>query len=110
MNEDTTGCSVTHRLARVFVRPLVGGPVTANHLTTLRLLTGVAACIAFACGGRGGEIWGGALWVLSAFLDRADGELARLAGSSSACKNQIRTATPSTIRRTPSNRGNDLDR
>lgn len=78
-----TGDSWTHRLARVVVRPLVGTPVTPNHLTTLRLATGLAACAAFALGTRGGEIWGGLLWVLSAFLDRADGELARLANSQS---------------------------
>jgi phosphatidylglycerophosphate synthase len=78
-----TGDSWTHRIARVLVRPLVGGPVTPNHLTTLRLLTGLAACTAFAAGTRDYEIWGGGLWVLSAFLDRADGELARLANAQS---------------------------
>ncbi len=76
-----TGDSWTHRLARVVVKPLVGGPVTPNHLTTLRLATGLGACAAFAAGSRGWEIWGGALWVFSAFLDRADGELARLANA-----------------------------
>jgi archaetidylinositol phosphate synthase len=74
----------THRMARVCVRPLVGGPVTPNHLTTARLLLGLGACTALALGTRGGEIWGGVLWVFSAFFDRADGELARLAGQSSA--------------------------
>jgi archaetidylinositol phosphate synthase len=73
----------THRLARVCVRPLVGSPVTPNHLTTVRLLLGLGACAALAVGTRRGEIWGGALWVLSAFFDRADGELARLGGRSS---------------------------
>jgi archaetidylinositol phosphate synthase len=76
--------SWTHRIARVLVRPLVGGPITANHLTTVRLLTGVAACAAFAVGQRQWEIWGGVIWVISAFLDRADGELARLGGTTSA--------------------------
>lgn len=78
-----TGDSWTHCLARFVVRPLVGGPVTPNHLTTLRLVTGLAACAAFAIGERSWDIWGGALWVFSAFLDRADGELARLAGTTS---------------------------
>ncbi len=78
-----SGDSWTHRLARVVVRPLVGSPVTPNHVTGLRLATGLAACAALAAGTRGGEIWGGLLWVLSAFLDRADGELARLANSQS---------------------------
>ena len=78
-----TGDSWTHRLARVMVRPLVGSPVTPNHLTTLRLATGLAACALFAAGGRSYEIWGGVFWVVSAFLDRADGELARLAKAQS---------------------------
>jgi archaetidylinositol phosphate synthase len=73
-----TGNSWTHLLARVVVRPLVGTAVTPNHLTTLRLLTGVAACIAFMPGTSTGMWWGGGLWLISAFLDRADGELARL--------------------------------
>jgi len=63
------------------VTPLVGSPVTPNHLTTLRLATGLAACAALATGHHRYEIWGGVLWVFSAFLDRADGELARLAGT-----------------------------
>lgn len=76
--------SWTHRLARVAVKPLVGTRVTPNHLTTARLLSGLAACAAFAVGDRNWEIWGGVVWVLSAFLDRADGELARLGGLTSS--------------------------
>ncbi|MDQ2694334.1 MAG: CDP-alcohol phosphatidyltransferase family protein [Pseudomonadota bacterium] len=73
----------THRLARRLVRPLVDTAVTPNHLTTLRLLTGLGAVALFALGSRGGEVWGGVLFVLSAFLDRADGELARIGGRTS---------------------------
>jgi len=69
----------THLLARPVMRPLIGTAVRPNHITTLRLLTGTAACMAFAWGNRAGMAWGGGLWLLSAFLDRADGELARLA-------------------------------
>ena len=72
-----------HRAARVCVRPLVATKITPNHLTTLRLLTGVVAAAAFALGTRGGDIAGGIVFVLSAFLDRADGELARLSGRTS---------------------------
>ena len=72
------GTSWTHRLARRVVRPLLGSRVTPNHLTTLRLFTGVAACLLFSLGTRAGMWWGGGLWLLSAFLDRADGELARI--------------------------------
>ena len=68
----------THLVARALVRPLIGTGVTPNHLTTLRLLSGVAACGFVALGTRTGDWWGGALWIVSAFLDRADGELARI--------------------------------
>lgn len=88
MNNDTW----THALARMAVRPLLGTGVTPNHLTTLRLLSGLAACcclaaMPFARDGAGHATtvlglslgaWGGLLWIVSAFLDRADGELARI--------------------------------
>jgi phosphatidylglycerophosphate synthase len=72
------GTSWTHRLARPMVRRLLGTPVRPNHLTTLRLLTGLAACLLFSSGTRTNMGWGGGLWLVSAFLDRADGELARI--------------------------------
>jgi phosphatidylglycerophosphate synthase len=72
-----------HRAARIAVRPLVSTPLTPNHLTTLRLATGIAAAAAFAFGERAWDIAGGVLFVLSAFLDRADGELARISGRTS---------------------------
>jgi phosphatidylglycerophosphate synthase len=72
------GESWTHRLARPLVRPLLGTRVRPNHLTTLRLLSGLAACGCFALGTRAGMNWGGGVWLVSAFLDRADGELARI--------------------------------
>jgi phosphatidylglycerophosphate synthase len=77
------GDSWTHKIARLCILPLVDTPVTPNHLTTLRLVSGVAACAAFAVGDRDWDIWGGWLWLLSAFLDRADGELARVTGKTS---------------------------
>ena len=77
------GDSWTHKAARWCILPLVHTPVTPNHLTTLRLLTGIAACALFAAGPRELEVWGGWLWLLSAFLDRADGELARESGKTS---------------------------
>src|ERR1700751_2317465 len=72
------GTSWSHRLARIVVRPLVGTNVTPNHLTTLRLVTGVFACALLLPGDRSYEWWAGGLWLASAFLDRADGELARI--------------------------------
>jgi phosphatidylglycerophosphate synthase len=73
-----SGDSWTHLASRPFIRPLIGTWVRPNHITTLRLLSGVSACACFALSGRNAAIWGGVLWLVSAFLDRADGELARL--------------------------------
>lgn len=75
--------SWTHRLTRMMVRPLVGTRVTPNHLTTARLVTGLASCAAFAVGDESWTVWGGVIWLVSCLLDRADGELARLGNSSS---------------------------
>ncbi len=63
--------------------PLVGSRVTPNHLTMVRLVSGLAACAAFAVGTEAWNLWGGILWIFSAFMDRADGELARVSGQSS---------------------------
>jgi archaetidylinositol phosphate synthase len=68
----------SHAAARVMVRPLLGTPVKPNHITTLRLLTGAAACGLLAFGAFETNLWAGILWIVSAFLDRADGELARI--------------------------------
>ena len=76
--------SWTHLLARRAIRPLLGTGVTPSHLTTVRLLTGVAACVLVALGTAEGRWWGGSMWLLSAFLDRADGELARVGNMMSA--------------------------
>ena len=62
------------------VAPLVDTRITANDLTTARLVTGLAACAAFALGNPTWNLWGGVFWLLSCLLDRADGELARLGG------------------------------
>ena len=70
-----------HRGVRVLVRPLVGTPVTPNHLTGLRLLTGLSAAGAFAVGWAPWQYYGAGLFILSMLLDRADGELARLGGT-----------------------------
>jgi archaetidylinositol phosphate synthase len=72
------GDTWTHLLARLLVRPLLDTWVRPNHLTTLRLVTGLAACAVFMLGSRAAMWWGGGLWLISAFLDRADGELARI--------------------------------
>ncbi|AOI62786.1 CDP-alcohol phosphatidyltransferase [Burkholderia territorii] len=71
------------RLARSLVRPLIDTPVTPNHLTTLRLLIGVAGAWCLAQGGFGWSNAGAFLIVLSNFVDHTDGELARISGKSS---------------------------
>ncbi len=73
-----------HRLVRnSVVKPLAKTPVTPNQLTTVRLLTGIAAACLMAIG-PGWQATGGGVFVLSVFLDRADGDLARLTGRTSA--------------------------
>lgn len=65
------------------VAPLVGTPVTPNHLTTLRLACGAAAALAYAHGDPGWWAVGGVLFVVAMLLDRADGMLARLSSRTS---------------------------
>jgi archaetidylinositol phosphate synthase len=67
-----------HSFARIFVRPLIGTRIRPNHLTALRLVSGLAACALLAIGTRHTAAWSGILWVVSCMLDRADGELARM--------------------------------
>jgi phosphatidylglycerophosphate synthase len=72
-----------HRAARVVARPLVRTPVTPNQVTTLRLAAGMAAAAALAQGEADWRHWGAGIFVLSMFLDRLDGEVARLGGKTS---------------------------
>src|ERR1700689_4020297 len=46
-----------HAFARIFVRPLIGTWVQPNHLTGLRLVTGLAACALLTPGTRSGALW-----------------------------------------------------
>ncbi len=71
------------RLARRLVAPLAGRGVTPNHLTTLRLLVGLAAVAAFVPGTYGWSNFAALLLVCSNFLDHTDGELARMTGKAS---------------------------
>lgn len=71
------------RLARRLVQPLQHTPVTPNHLTTVRLVFGIAAALAFMQGGYGWMNAGALLLVVSNFLDHTDGELARISGKTS---------------------------
>lgn len=79
MSHDTT----IHHIVRPAVRWIAPTGVTPNQLTSLRLITGLAAAVSFALGK---VVWldiGGAIFLLSMLLDRADGELARQTGRTS---------------------------
>lgn len=71
------------RLARRLVTPLKDTWVTPNYLTTLRLLIGLAAALAFVPGTYGWSNLAALLLILSNFADHTDGELARLSGKTS---------------------------
>src|SRR3984957_3425372 len=71
------------RLARRLVTPLIHIWVTPNHLTTLRLMVGLAAAAAFLPGSYLWSNFGALLLVLSNFLDHTDVELARMSGKTS---------------------------
>ena len=71
------------QLAYQIILPLQHSWVTPNHLTTVRLLTGLSAATALAIGNATGNVIGAGLFVLSNFLDHTDGELARVSGKSS---------------------------
>jgi archaetidylinositol phosphate synthase len=71
------------RLARWLVGPLRNTRVSPNHLTTVRLLVGLAAAAAFVPGSYAWTNVAALLMVLSNFLDHTDGELARMTGKTS---------------------------
>ena len=68
------------RGASYLVRPLVGTPVTPNHVTTVSLLLSLVGAVLLAAGDRSAENWGAGLFMLGRFLDNFDGELARQSG------------------------------
>ncbi|MEH2223730.1 CDP-alcohol phosphatidyltransferase family protein [Nostoc sp.] len=85
------------QLAYWLVRPLKDSWVNPNHLTTVRLVTGLVAALALAVGDA---IWvniGAWLFALSNFLDHTDGELARLSGKSSKWGHQYDLASDAII-------------
>lgn len=71
------------RLAWRLVYPWRDSSLTPNHLTSVRLLCGIAACAFLS---MGGYLWtniGALCFCLSNFLDHTDGELARMTGKMS---------------------------
>src|ERR1700728_2652210 len=71
------------RLGRRLVTPLKDSWVTPNHLTTVRLIVGLAGAACFTPGTWGWTNLAALLVILSNFLDHTDGELARISGKSS---------------------------
>jgi len=69
--------TVIHLIVRPVVRVAARTRLKPNHITTARLITGLAAAAAFAEGGYAWMAAGGAIFLFSILLDRADGELAR---------------------------------
>jgi phosphatidylglycerophosphate synthase len=80
---DTRAGSWNRRLARLLVRPFVGSILKADHITAVRVATGLASCylLAFSDSEWKGMYASGALWIISALLDRCDGEFARMTGT-----------------------------
>jgi archaetidylinositol phosphate synthase len=73
-----------HKVARLAIKPFIGTIVRPNHVTTARLLVGIAAAGSLAVGEGPWPAIGAGLFVLSVLLDRADGELARLTNTMSS--------------------------
>ena len=71
------------RLAARLVYPLRHTAVTPNHLTTLRLLFGITACVLLSKGSYAWSNAGALCFAASVFLDHTDGELARITGNKS---------------------------
>jgi archaetidylinositol phosphate synthase len=76
MSHDT----IIHRAVRPAVRIGARAGLTPNQVTTIRLATGLAASAIFTQGTYGWMVLGGAIFLISMLLDRADGELARQTG------------------------------
>ena len=72
-----------HAVARWMIRPLVKTSVQPNQITTVRLITGFIAAGMLGVGTPYWNFWGGVMFIVSSVLDRADGELARIANRKS---------------------------
>ncbi|NJM70741.1 MAG: CDP-alcohol phosphatidyltransferase family protein [Scytonema sp. RU_4_4] len=85
------------QLAYWLVKPLKDSWIHPNHLTTVRLVTGLLATAALAIGSLTWANIGAWLFVLSNFLDHTDGELARLSEKSSKWGHQYDLASDAII-------------
>lgn len=71
------------RLAARLVRPLQDTATTPNHLTTARLVLGLASALCLAQGSLAMANLGAFIFAFSNFVDHTDGELARMSNASS---------------------------
>ena len=70
------------RFARASIKLLLATPVTPNQITTVSLAIGLLAALLYAQGSWAVHL-GAACFILSFWLDHADGELARMSGRAS---------------------------
>lgn len=66
------------RFMRAVLRPLAATGLTPNAITWMRIATGIGACAACAAGTTALNHAAALLWMVSALLDRGDGEFARM--------------------------------
>lgn len=70
------------QIANWLVSPLTNTNITPNHLTTVRLITGLISSLLLAIDIKYANL-GAFIFALSNFLDHTDGELARISGKTS---------------------------
>ena len=74
-----------HKISRVLiVNTLINTPIHPNHLTIVRLATGLGAFAGFAIASAPWVQIGAVAFLISMLFDRADGDLARLTGRTSS--------------------------
>lgn len=71
------------RLARWLARPLARTAITPNMVTLAGMIMGLGAGWLFMRGDPAYANWGGALFIVAAWVDHLDGELARATGKTS---------------------------
>ncbi len=83
-DQTATLCTSKDSWPRRLARPLVArmpSAVSPNHVTFVRMLIGLGACGLLTTGERDDAVWAAVMWLVAVFLDRVDGELARLTGT-----------------------------
>jgi phosphatidylglycerophosphate synthase len=76
--ELSVGASWSHLLVRPLTRPLIRLGVKPNHITTFRLISGLATVGVIAWGSGAAYVFAGFAWLFVCLLDRLDGEVARI--------------------------------